>query len=268
MERALYLDCSSGISGDMFVAAMLDLGANKEVLFKALNSIFIEGYEIKISRVHKSGLEASDFLVVLDEKNENHDHNMEYLHGQENHPINKLVHMEYKRRSIEEIEGIIDRADMTKSAKKLAIKIFDILSVAQAKAHGVLMEQVHFYEVGTVDSIVDIVAAAVCFDELGISKTIIPSISDGTGTIRCRHGLLKIPVPAVRNIDEIYQLNLQITTVEGELVTPTGAAIAAAIRTEKELPMRYSIIDIGLGAGKRKYQCSSILKAAIIKEIL
>ncbi len=265
MNKVLYLDCSSGISGDMFVAAMLDLGANQEILLRALNSLFVQGFDIRVSRVEKSGVEACDFLVVLDEKHENHDHDMEYLHGQAGEsPMEREAHHDQECRGIREIEDIIQSADMTSGAKSLSMKIFRILAKAEAKAHGVPVEQVHFHEVGAVDSIADIVAAAVCFDDLGISKTMIPYIADGTGTIRCRHGLLQ--VPAVKNIDEVHQLNLQIIDVEGELVTPTGAAIAAAIRTDKELPREYSIQKIGLGAGKREYKCSSILRAILINE--
>ncbi len=267
MNKQLYLDCSSGISGDMFVAAMLDLGANKEIMQRALDSLLVQGFEIRVSRVEKSGVEACDFLVVLDEKHENHDHDMEYLHGEAGEPpMQRKMQHDHECRGIREIEDIIQAADMTSGAKCLSIKIFRILAKAEAKAHGIPVEQVHFHEMGAVDSIADIVAAAVCFDDLGISKTFIPHICDGTGTIRCRHGILQVPVPAVKNIDEVHQLNLHITEVEGELVTPTGAAIAAAIRTDQELPRRYSIQKIGLGAGKRKYQCSGILRAILIDE--
>jgi uncharacterized protein (TIGR00299 family) protein len=270
MNNILYLDCSSGISGDMFVASMLDLGADKEVMLKALNSLLVRGFEVKVSRVMKSGYDACDFWVVLDEKYENHDHDMQYLHGEKggDHHKETVTHHDHECRGIVEIEDIIRGADMTPGAKKLAMKIFAILADAEAKAHDVPVEQVHFHEVGAVDSIADIVAAAVCFDNLGISKVIIPQISDGTGTIRCRHGLLPVPVPAVRNIDESHKLNLHIIDVEGELVTPTGAAIAVAIRTDLQLPESFRVLRTGLGAGKREYKCSGILKAAFIKEEL
>lgn len=268
MNKVLYLDCSYGISGDMFVAAMLDLGADQEILLRALDSLFISGYEIKISRVNKSGFEACDFLVALDDKHENHDHDMEYLHGNtDKSPETIKIHHDRERRNLNDVAKIIDRADMTFKAKKLAMKIFTILAEAEAKAHGVLLEEVTFHEVGAVDSIVDIVSAAVCFDALGIEKTIIPFVCDGTGTIRCRNGWLNVPVPAVRIIDEKHKLNLKITDVEGELVTPTGAAIAAAIRTDTELPLNYTIQKSGIGAGKRKYKCPGILRAMLIDNI-
>ena len=266
MERALYLDAGFGISGDMFIAALLDLGANKKIMLRALDSLCIHGYEIKISRVEKAGFDACDFLVVLDERYENHDHDMEYLHGKSGkHIIEKNRQPERERRNIDAVGRIIEKADMTEKAKRLAMKIFGILAQAEAKAHGVAIDEVYFHELGAVDSIVDVVAAAVCYDNLKIDRTFIPRLVDGTGTIRCRHGLLPVPVPAVKNIDEAHDLRLKISDVEGELVTPTGAAIAAAIRTDLELPTGYAVRKIGLGAGKRQYKCPGILKAYLLE---
>jgi uncharacterized protein (DUF111 family) len=251
----------------MFVASMLDLGADREVMLNALNSLLVQGFEVRISSVEKSGHNACDFNVVLDERHENHDHDMQYLHGAaKGNSHDEAHHYDHECRGILEIKEIIQKSDMTEGARALAVKIFTILANAEAKAHEVPVEKVHFHEVGAVDSIADIVAAAVCFDNLGIKKTIIPRICDGTGTIRCRHGLLSVPVPAVKNIDLSHKLNLHMTEVEGELVTPTGAAIAAAIRTDQLLPDHFTTLRTGLGAGKRAYKCSGILRAVLIKE--
>ncbi len=114
------------------------------------------------------------------------------------------------------------------------------------------------------DSIVDIVAAAVCLDNLGIDKVVIPVICEGWGTVNSQHGILSIPVPAVANIIQQYQLIIQMTSVEGELITPTGAAIAAAFCTEKELPQKFSIVKSGIGTGKRQYERPSLLRAMVI----
>ena len=140
---------------------------------------------------------------------------------------------------------------MTERAKKTAVSVFDILAQAEAKAHGVPADQVHFHEVGAVDSIVDIAAAAICLDNLDITDVIVSKLWEGTGCIRCQHGVIPVPVPAVVNIAEQNHLKLKITEVEGELVTPTGAAIAAAIRTSDCLPEAFTIEKIGLGAGMR-----------------
>ena len=124
----------------------------------------------------------------------------------------------------------------------------------------------HFHEVGAVDSIVDIVAVAVCLDVLDITEVIVPYLCEGTGSVRCQHGILPVPVPAVANIVAEHQIALRITNQAGELVTPTGAAIVAAIRTSERLPENFKIQKIGLGSGKRKYERPSILRAMLIEE--
>ena len=307
MGKTLYLECYSGISGDMTVAALLDLGADQEVLGKVLASLPVQGFETKISRVKKSGIDACDFDVILDAEIDGHDHDMEYLHGHE-HPaeaaqLSKMEvhahshehvhahqhshsheedhahehthshdgehthdhHHHHQHRGMKEIRQIIAAADMTENARKISLDIFEILAQAEAKAHNVPAEEVHFHEVGAVDSIVDILSVAVCLDNLGITDVIIPVLYEGIGTIRCQHGILPVPVPAVTNIVQQCGLDLKITQVKGELVTPTGAAIVAAVRTGKTLPENFEIEKIGIGAGKRTYECPGILRAMLIR---
>lgn len=275
MDPILYLECASGISGDMTVAALLDLGADAKVLSQALDSLLplgIEGFQIQITRVKKSGLDACDFHVLLDRAHENHDHDMDYLHGSGphgDHPHHGHHHgHHHTHRGLGEILPLIQQADMSPGAKALSEKIFQILAQAEAKAHGVPADQVHFHEVGAVDSIVDIIGAAVCLDDLGITEVAIPSLCEGCGTVRCQHGLLPVPVPAVLNIVQEHALPLQITSIKGELVTPTGAAIAAAIRTTDRLPRKFTVLKTGLGAGKRTYDCPGILRAMLIQPVL
>lgn len=298
MGKTLYLECYSGISGDMTVAALLDLGADREVLEKTLGSLGVDGFRTEITRVKKSGLDACDFAVILDEAHENHDHDMEYLHGHlyerhghdhgEHHEHSHSEHNEHhhgakhhhahehrhgeephahhhEHRGMKEIREILLSSSMTDRAREIALSVFEILAAAEAKAHGVPADQVHFHEVGAVDSIVDVAAAAVCLDNLDVTEVIVPKLCEGTGTVRCQHGILPVPVPAVANIVEQNHLNLQITNVEGELVTPTGAAIAAAVRTSDVLPDRFTIEKTGLGAGKRQYACPGFLRAMIIR---
>ena len=164
-----------------------------------------------------------------------------------------------------EICEIIEAADMSEHAKQIAERIFTVLAEAEAKVHGESMEQVHFHEVGAVDSIVDIVAAAVCLDSLQIEEVIVPMLSEGQGTVCCQHGILPIPVPAVTQIIRTYGIAIHRLQVQGELVTPTGAAIVAAIRTGEELPEAYRILQIGMGAGKREYETPGILRAMLIE---
>ncbi len=338
MNKSLYLECASGISGDMFVAALLDLGADQEKLKRTLGSIQAEGAEIIISRVKKSGLDVCDFLVKLDEEHENHDHDMEYLHGHEHHSheghehthsheyehdghVHDYGHHSHERhehdrihdhdrdahnhghhghthdhdshvhdhrhhsheehvhthdhnvhghdhvhRGLPEILEILRNSSMTEGALEIAERIFRILAEAEAKAHGVPLEQVHFHEVGAIDSIMDIAAAAICLDDLNVDRVYIPELTEGSGTIRCQHGILPVPVPAVSNIAAAWALPVRKTEVRGELITPTGAAIAAAVRTEEPLPEHFVIEQVGMGAGKREYETPGFLRAMLIRE--
>ena len=347
MGKTLYLETSSGISGDMFVAAMIDLGANPEALERALNSIPADGFMVEISSVKKSGIACCDFNVILDAAHENHDHDMAYLYGpasvtaiapqEEEHHCHGCEdeeahhchchedeeahhchchedeeahhchchedeeaphchchedeeahhchcyedeaaphchchggeephHHHHHGRHLAEIMGIIDATDMTDSAKALAGKMFHIVAEAESLAHHMPLEEVHFHEVGAIDSIVDIIAAAVTFDSLGITDVIIPCLTEGRGTVRCQHGVLPVPVPATMNIIEAYDMPLTIMEAKGEYITPTGAAIAAAICTTHQLPKAFRIVRTGLGAGKRAYtERTNILRAYLIE---
>ena len=265
----------------MTVAALLDLGADREVLKESLKSLPVGGFRTEITRVKKSGLDACDFSVILEQ--DNHDHDMEYLHGSEksytghyehSHEVNHEHHHghthshehPHEHRGMKEITEIIQKSEMTVRAKKMAMRVFDILAQAESKAHGVPVEEVHFHEVGAVDSIVDIAAIAICMDNLDISNVIVPVLYEGTGFIRCQHGQIPVPVPAVTHIAETHKLKLKITDIQGELVTPTGAAVVAAFRTSDRLPEDFTMLKTGIGAGKRQYRCPGILRAMLIRE--
>ena len=267
MSKTLYLECYSGISGDMTVAALLDLGADREVLKESLKSLPVGGFRTEITRVKKSGLDACDFSVILEQ--DNHDHDMEYLHGSEKSYTGHHEHsheVNHEHRGMKEITEIIQKSEMTARAKKMAMRVFGILAQAESKAHGVPVEEVHFHEVGAVDSIVDIAAIAICMDNLDISNVIVPVLYEGTGFIRCQHGQIPVPVPAVTHIAETHKLKLKITDIQGELVTPTGAAVVAAFRTSDRLPEDFTMLKTGIGAGKRQYRCPGILRAMLIRE--
>lgn len=334
MAKSLYLEASSGIAGDMFVAALLDLGADRKVLDKALSSIPAKGFTVEIGRVQKAGIDCCDFNVILDKEHENHDHDMAYLYGplpevkeevpeehhdhdheeeehhcheeghhhdgeehhchcheedhdhegeehhchcheeghhhhheeeHHHHDHGEGHHHHHEHRHLKDVEAVIDGTDMTESARALAKKIFRIVAEAESKAHNLPIEEVHFHEVGAIDSIVDIIAAAVCFDSLGITDVIVPKLCEGTGTVRCQHGVLPVPVPATLNIVTAYHMPLEIMNAKGEYVTPTGAAIAAALATSHSLPSSFTVLKTGLGAGKRDYkERTNILRAVLI----
>lgn len=294
--KKLYLECNAGISGDMLVAALLDLGADRAKLDEALQSIPAKGFTYNISRVSKAGVDCCDFDVVLDAEHENHDHDMSFLHGEavaaqvhshehehehhhehdhehEHHHEHEHDHVHtphehhhhHEHRGLKEVIEIINGTQMSEQARALALKIFDIIAEAEGKAHAVAKEDVHFHEVGAIDSIVDIVAIAVCFESLGVDEVIVPELCEGRGTVRCQHGVLPVPVPATANIMQSFGLNVRLLPVQGEFVTPTGAAAAAALMTTDELPEQFKICAIGLGAGKRQYERPSILRALLIE---
>lgn len=311
-KRTLYLECYSGISGDTTVAALLDLGADKEVLLQGLESLNVSGYRIEIGRRTKKSIEACDFNVILEnadgehahDHDHNHDHSHEHSHNEEhshshNHDHNHEhshntpdshdkrrlqrrlttravtknsahahIHIgHHDHRNLYDINTIIENSSITEKAKDIAKKIFYIIAAAEAKAHGKPMEEVHFHEVGAVDSIVDIVATAICLDNLKIEEVIVSELYEGTGQIKCQHGIIPVPVPAVVNIAAEHHLPLRITSTKGEMVTPTGAAIVAAIRTNDLLPKSFNILKIGLGAGKREFEHANILRAMLIEDL-
>lgn len=295
MERTLYLECYSGISGDMTVGALLDLGADTKALDEAVESIrpLVSGFDVVVRRVQKAGIDACDFDVILDKEHENHDHDMEYLHGhpygEDHHDHEAHCHHEeqhgehyhgeahhhgeghHHHTGLKEITDVLNKAKLTDGARNLALKIFGILAEAESKAHNKPIDEVHFHEVGAVDSIVDIMSAAVCLDSLkekhNITNVMISELYEGHGSVRCQHGILPVPVPATANIMEAYGLPVHFMEMQGEFVTPTGAAIAAAVRTTDHLPGRFRIVAGGIGAGKRNYEKASLLRAMIVEEM-
>lgn len=345
-ENILYFECNSGISGDMTVAALLDLGADRQTLLDALASLPLTGFSIEIKDVFKSGIRSCDFNVVLDQ--DNHDHDMNYLHGdvsdhtvtsacahtainththqhlhddvstyqhpqeetfthqhsqediathlhsQEDvsahphshgealthqHPLeDKSAHQHvhdnmsahthhHDARNLSDITHIIQAGNLTETARELALRIFRILAESEAFVHGKSIDEVHFHEVGAVDSIVDIVAAAVCLDNLHPDRVVFSPLTEGCGQIRCQHGLIPVPVPAVTAIAMKHGLILKTSAIEGELVTPTGAAIAAAFSNGNTLPEQYRICKMGFGAGKRDYATTGLLRAMLIEPV-
>ena len=313
MGEMLYLECASGISGDMAVAALIDAGASEQAVRAACASLPVEGFELRIGRVAKSGLDVCDFDVVLDAAHDNHDHDLAYLHGHDHsradapagashphghtpadsapdghaHPHSRPhadpvsgasdAHAHdahphappHARRGWAVTAAIREAAPPPAGARVRALPTFGIIAEAEAEAHGVPVAEVHFHEVGAVDSIVDIVAAAVALDDLasqGIEDVVVEELVEGRGTIRCQHGIIPVPAPAVVNIARAARLPLRLAAVEGELVTPTGAAIAAAARTRTRLPERFTVRRVGMGAGKRAYETAGILRALVIEE--
>lgn len=239
----LYFECNSGISGDMSVGALLDLIDNENILDNALSSMKLDNeFQYKITKKMVNTISTTDFDVILPLHN-HHEHN--YEHNHEHH---------HEHRNLDDINKIIDKANINQNAKNLAKKIFKIVAEAESKVHNKDLSEVHFHEVGAIDSIIDIVSFAVLYDYLKPNKTYFSTLTEGQGTVTCQHGTLSVPVPAVCEIVSKYKIPIKITNNEGEMITPTGAAIVAALYTGEQIPEKIIIEKVGYGRGKRPYK--------------
>lgn len=242
-ERILYLDGVSGISGDMTVGALLALGADQNYVQEQLAALGLDEFTTEIEKVKKGGLSAFHFHVLL--KEEEHGHHEHRTHG--------------------EIQKLLADSRLDEPVKALAQKIFCILAKAEGKVHGVSMEEVHFHEVGAVDSIVDTVAAAAAFVSLRIDETVVGTLREGCGTTWCQHGEIPVPVPAVAELVKKHGLRIELTKTKGEMITPTGAALAAAFSDREELPGVYRILEDGYGAGTKEFPHPNVLRAMLLE---
>ena len=246
MADLLYLDGSCGISGDMTVAALLDLGGDRAALDAALAPLAAEGLANAVARKDSHGLAGLDYDVRLPDVPHGHGHHHAHRH-------------------LADVEALLTRLPMAEPARALALKTFRIVAEAEAKAHGCALAEVHFHEVGALDSLADIVGAAVLFHSLGLGGCVVTRLCEGTGTVVCAHGELPVPVPATLNIAQAHALPLEITPVHGERVTPTGAALAAALRTQSHLPAPFTVLRAGIGLGKRDFGAPNALRAMVIR---
>ncbi len=238
--RTLYLDCFAGISGDMFVGALLDCGLHLEVLREGLEKLGLEGYRIAAERVDRSGMSATRFVVDIEQSHgENH-----------NDPARHNVH-HYTHRPLSTIKQLITSSGLETGVKERALRIFQRLGEAEARVHNVPIETVEFHEVGAIDSIVDIVAASIGLDVLNIERVRCSALHLGSGTFECAHGTYPVPGPATSEL--VRSIPVYSTGIEGELVTPTGAAIVASIVAEFGPLPEMRIERTGYGAGTREY---------------
>jgi uncharacterized protein (TIGR00299 family) protein len=242
----LYIEGAAGISGDMTVGALLSLGASQEKLKAVLDSLKLgDEFSYVISEKASYGIAGTDFDVILPHRHHHHEHHHHHHH---------------EHRNLADVEAVIDRGEMSDRARALAKKAFRFVAEAEAKAHGKPLDEVHFHEVGAIDSIVDIVSAAVLFDDLGETECVVAGLTEGSGTVMCAHGELPVPVPAVLNIAAATGVPLRVSDTKGECVTPTGIALAAAFRTRETLPAAYRVKGVGIGLGKRDYGRPAILR--------
>lgn len=256
----LYFEMNSGIAGDMTIAALLDLGASKEKLVKAIESMGIDGYELVFDRKIKNNIDANNFDVILSnhdhDHHHDHDHNHDHTHEHVDENGNSYTHSHsddhHGHRHLKEITDLINKADISQRAKKDALGIFDIIADAEAKAHGIEKSAVHFHEVGAVDSIIDIIGTAVLIDDLGVENIYFSDLSEGYGYQYSSHGQIPIPVPAVINILAGSDIKLKLLDEEGEHVTPTGAAIVRYYDKGEKINS-FKVKNVGLGAGNKDF---------------
>lgn len=232
--KAIYLDCFAGISGNMLLGALIDAGLPEEILRQQLSALPIDGYDLMIKKNVKSGIHA----VYVDVQ---------------------LTHDHHHHRHLADIFHIIDQAELAEKVKCDSKKIFLLLAQAEAKVHGTTIDEIHFHEVGAVDAIIDIVGTAFGLYYLGIEAIYTSKLQVGSGFVQCCHGLMPIPAPATAELlTNIPYYNGNITK---ELVTPTGAAVIAALGTDhKGMPENFISQKIGYGAGTWDLSIPNVLR--------
>jgi len=269
MSKILYFDCLSGISGDMTIGALLDLGIDQELFLEELKKIDIDGYELGIKKNQKNGITGTDFDVIIKNhhnpnhsESNHHEHNHDHHQHSDNHTHEHSHH--HHHRNLADIEEIIDNSRLKDNVKNLSKKIFRLVAQAEAKIHNKSLAEVHFHEVGAIDSIVDIVGAAICIDLLEVDEIYSAPLHLGTGFVKCAHG--NIPVPAPATLEILKDVPVYSKGVKSELVTPTGAAIIKTLAKEfKSLP-EISIEQIGYGLGKKDLEIANVLRVVLGKK--
>ena len=283
----LYFEMYSGIAGDMTIGALLDLGASKEKLLDDIKSLGLTGYDLVFEKVKKNGIDAYNFDVILVGHHHDHNHNHDHAHedghthshehchdhdhndhGHNHEHCHEHTHEDghshshdqdhshsHVHRNLDSIAEIINSSNLNENIKKNALGIFDIIGDAEAKAHGIDKSEVHFHEVGAIDSIIDIVGTCICLDDLGVKNIYFSDLFEGHGYQMCAHGPMPIPVPAVANILADSRINLNFIGEEGEHITPTGAAIVKYFY--KKAPKSFKIKKVGLGAGNKDFEKST-----------
>lgn len=259
--RVLYYDCFCGISGDMNLAALLDLGVDAAYLRQELGKLRLEAeYELIIKKDSKNGIGGTRVDVLLKEHEHVHESgHHHHEHGEE--AMQHTHHHHHAHRSLKDIEAIIQNSDLHDAVKNLSLKIFMEVAKAEAKVHGKDLYEVHFHEVGAIDSIIDIVGAAICLEHLQVDKIVSSTVQLGGGFVKCAHGT--IPVPAPATVEILRNLPVKSGVVPFETTTPTGAAILAANVVEFSDEMNLSVEKIGYGIGHRDLEIPNILRVYI-----
>lgn len=256
--KSIYLDCMSGISGNMFLGACIQLGVPKNFLVSELEKLNLSGeYHLEISDVSKNGIGAAYVDVKLlknfePEKIHSDRPNIRKLHRHEHHQT-------HHHRTFADIKKIIESSSLSEAVQKKSLAIFSVIAAAEGKVHNKPADEVNFHEVGAIDSIVDIVGCAICLDYLEVEKIFVGKINVGSGFVQCAHGLMPVPAPATAELLQGFQT--YSFGAEKELTTPTGAAIIKALAEfSADLPEDFTSEKIGYGAGTLDLKIPNVLR--------
>jgi len=239
--KTLYYNCFAGISGDMNLAALINLGVDETALISELKKLSLDGWEIRTSIASQSGISGTRLDVVC-HKHHHHHHDCDGSHHEHSH--------HHEHRSYADIKKIINGSNLSDFVKEKSLAIFEIIAKAEAHVHGRNLDEVHFHEVGALDSIIDIVGATICIELLNVKKIVSTPVELGGGTVRCQHGVLPVPAPATAIIAKTFPS--KIGGENHECTTPTGAAIIAALCDSYDNPLEGKILSSGIGVGHRE----------------
>lgn len=265
--KVLYYDCFSGISGDMNLGALVDVGVDAQYLIDELNKLPIDNeFELIIEKKQKMGITGTKVNVILKQRQHDHADHSNHYHSEDPHhhhahddkDPHKPIHSHHTHRSLKEIEEIINSSTLSETVKKLSLVMFYQVAEAEGKIHGKSLYEVHFHEVGAVDSIVDIVGAAICIDYLKVDKIYSSTIEVGSGMVKCAHGLMPVPAPAVSEI--LKSIPIHKGRVQSETTTPTGAAILKSTVEEFTDELNFNIQQTGYGVGTKDFEIPNVLR--------
>ncbi len=275
--KTLYLDIFSGISGDMFIGALIDLGVDPHKLARELEKLKLDGFHLHIAEAEKSGIAGIKFDVHLDSEHHHHHHDEcehehhhehhEHAHGHHHHD-EPHDHSHDDSRNFADITKLITKSKLSPWVKKKAVAVFQRIADAEGKIHGKPANEVHFHEVGAVDSIVDIVGACVGLELLGKPRVIAAPVTEGTGWIRCAHGRFPIPAPATLAILGARKIPITQCEEPHELVTPTGAALLAEFAERFERMDNLVAEKIGFGLGTRDNKTRPNVLRAVLGKVV
>lgn len=268
----LYLDIFSGISGDMFLGAVIDLGLELPALEAELAKLNLDGYQLHCGRQSRSGIEGVKLDVQLEtgpeSVSDDHDHSHDHSHDHHDHHDAGLSHDHADSRDFSQIKVMISSSSLSEWVKEKSIAVFHRIAVAEGKIHGHPPDEVHFHEVGAVDSIVDIVGACVALEMLGKPRVLAAPVVEGTGWVHCAHG--RFPVPTAATLEILGARGVQVTQCDepNELVTPTGAAILAEFAESFGLMEGLVAHKIGYGLGTRDHASRPNVLRAVLGEVV